>query len=301
MAEGTWILEKTENDRFPYRLQILRCGRPWLTLRVQDRWPTAGRHIFCLREARPPDESEQLIELDRVDVIAFHERGRRVSVILDRPRYKRSDFLFLTKPYKGRPGETYEQVFWLTQRSIEQHRPAFKFVAREANHEHVVRIDSNEKYPWRFPGASIERGPVGAGDYALMDGDEVLGVVERKTFDNVLADFDTMPVLHQRLAELAAYRHNALVIEASYADFLNPKKVHHYTAGFCARAIGELHALHPTLNIVFCANRKAANEWTRHFFSALSGLCQSDEIESLVSPPEPERKHRPAIRQRRAK
>jgi len=287
MAEGTWILEKTQNDRFPYRLQIVREGRPWLTLRVQDRWPTAGRHIFCLREEEPPDGTEELVELDQVDIVAFHERGRRVSVVLDRPRYKRSDFLFLTKPYKGRPGETYEQVFWLTQRSMEQHRPSFKLVAREPGHDCVVRIDSNERYPWRFPGTATERGLLAAGDYALMVGDEVLAVVERKTFDNLLADFDTMPVLHQRLAELAAHRHNAVVIEASYADFLNAKKVHHYTPGFCARAIGELHALHPSLNIVFCANRKAANEWTRHFFVALSGLRQTDETGSPTSLSDP--------------
>jgi hypothetical protein len=105
-----------------------------------------------------------------------------------------------------------------------------------------------------------------------MDGDRMLAVVERKTLDNLLADFGMMPVLHQRLAELAAYDNHALVVEASYADFLNPKKVHHYTPGFCAKAIAELYALHPALRIVFCANRKVANEWTRLFFRAIWGV-----------------------------
>jgi len=136
----------------------------------------------------------------------------------------------------------------------------------------VVRIHSNEKYPWRFPGAVIERGNIAAGDYALMDRDRMLVVVERKTLDNLLADFGMMPVLHQRLAELAAQDNHALIIEASYADFLNPNKVHHYTPSFCAKAIAELYALHPTLRIVFCANRKTASEWTRHFFTAIWGL-----------------------------
>jgi len=279
VVKGTWILERTLNTRFPYRLQILRGDRPWLVLHAQDRWPAAGRHIFCLREDKPPSPNEVLEELERVDIVAFNERGRRISVVLDRKRYKRCDFLFLKKSYKGRPGESYEQIFWLTQRSIEQHRPTFKLVLRQGKTELVVRIHSNERYPWRFPGAVTERGTVSAGDYALMDGEKMLAVVERKTLDNLLADFGTMPVLHQRLAELAAQDNHALVIEAPYADFLNPKKVHHYNPGFCAKAIAELYALHPHLRIVFCANRKVANEWTRHFFAAVWGLRQANEVQ----------------------
>ena len=276
MVKGTWILERCVSDRFPYRLQILRGDKLWLILRTQDRWPAAGRHIFCLREDEPPSPDEILEELERVDIIAFNERGRRISVVLDR---KRCDFLFLKKPYKGRPGESYEQIFWLTQRSIEQHRPAFKLVSRKGDTEMVVRIHSNEKYPWRFPSAVTERGTISAGDYALIDGDKMLAVVERKTLDNLLADFGTMPVLHQRLAEMEAQDNHALVIEAPYVDFLNPKKVHHYNPGFCAKAIAELYALHPHLRIVFCANRKVANEWTRHFFAAIWGLRQANEVQ----------------------
>ena len=227
MAKGTWILERTQNDRFPYRLQIIKGDRPWLVLRTQDHWPAAGKHIFCLREYEPPAPNEVLKELERVDIVAFHERGRRISVVLDRKLCKRCDFLFLKKSYKGRPGESYEQIFWLTQRSIEQHRPAFKLVSREDSIGLVVRIHSNERYPWRFPGAVTERGSLPSGDYALMDGDEILALVERKTLDNLLADFGMMPVLHQKLAELSAHDNHAMVIEAPYADFLNRKKVHY--------------------------------------------------------------------------
>jgi len=275
MMNGTWILEQTRNERFPYRLQIIKGGQLWLVLRTQDKWPAAGKNIFCLRENESPGPDEELVELERVDIIAFNERGRRTSVILDRKRYKRCDFLFLQKPYKGRPGESYEQIFWLTQRSIEQHRPSFKLVSRKTDGQMVVRIHGNEKYPWRFPGADTQRGVVLAGDYAVMDGDLMLAVVERKTSDNLLADFGAMPVLHQRLTELAAQDNHALVIEAPYADFLNPKKMRYYTPGFCAKAIAELYVLHPSLRIVFCANRKVANEWTRHFFTAVWNLRQA--------------------------
>jgi hypothetical protein len=81
------------------------------------------------------------------------------------------------------------------------------------------------------------RGTIPARDYALMDGDKIRAVVERKTLDNLLTDFGTMPALHQRLAELAAHDNHALVIEAPNADFLNPKKVHHYTPGFCTKPL----------------------------------------------------------------
>ena len=101
--------------------------------------------------------------------------------------------------------------------------------------------------------------------------------MERKTLDNLLADFGTMPVLHQRLAELAALDNHVLVIEASYSDFLNPKKVHHYTPSFCAKAIAELYVFHPRLRVVFCVSRKVANEWTRHFFGTLWSLEHGDE------------------------
>jgi hypothetical protein len=143
MVKETWILEQTQDDRFPYRLQICRGDKPWLSLRTQDRWPAAGRHIFCLREDEPPLPDEVFEELERIDIIAFNERGRRVSVVLDRKRYKRCDFLFLEKSYKSKPGESYEQIFWLTQRSIEQHRPAFKLVSRQALTGMVIRIHSN--------------------------------------------------------------------------------------------------------------------------------------------------------------
>jgi len=275
MAQGNWILERCASDRFPYRLQILKGDKPWFILRTQDRWPAAGKRIFCLREEELPDADEVIEELERVNVVAFHERGRRLSVVLDRRRYKRCDFLFLNKPYKGRPDESYEQIFWLTQRAMTQHRPACRLVSYSNRTVFTVRIDSTERYPWRFAGIITERAPLPIGDYALMDGDNIVAVVERKTLDNLLADFGTMPVLHQRLAELATQQNHAMVIEAPYADFLNPRKVHHYTAGFCARAIGELYALHPNLRIIFCANRKVANEWSRHYFTAVWNTGQN--------------------------
>ena len=107
-----WVLERTDNDRFPYRLQILEGGSPWLVLRAQDHWPGANQNIFCLRESEPPALDEALEEVERVDLLALQRRGPRLSMVLDRPRRKRCDFLFLERTYKNRPGASYEQIFW---------------------------------------------------------------------------------------------------------------------------------------------------------------------------------------------
>ena len=269
MASDLWILERCSNEQFPYRLQLFKEGRPWLVLRTQDRWPAANRNIFCLREKESPEPGEILEEIELVPIVVFHQRGPRLSVVLDRKRYKRCDFLFFTKSYKGRPGETYEQIFWMTQKSLQQRRPSRKLSLRHTATDFTVRIATNERYPWRFPGLQTERGSLPTGDYALVNDGDITAVVERKTLDNLLAEFGVMQVLHQKLAELAGYEHHALVVEAPYADFLNPKKVHHYTPAFCARAIAEMYALHPRLRLVFCANRKVANEWTRSYFAAV--------------------------------
>ncbi|MDP2949339.1 MAG: hypothetical protein Q8P22_07360 [Chloroflexota bacterium] len=277
MTVGLWILERCASERFPYRLQVLKGEEQWLTLRIQDRWPAANRNIFCLREKEPPEPGEVLEEVERIPVVALQRRGRRLSVVLDRKRYKRCDFLFLSKRYKGRPSEEYEQIFWQTQQSMRQRRPGARLVTARSSRNFTVRVASEERYPWRFPGSTIARGRLPIGDYALIDGETIIAVVERKTFENLLADFGVMPLLHQRLLELAAYEHHALGVEAPYEDFLTTRKVHHYTPAFCAAAIAELYAAHPGLRIVFCANRKTANEWALNYFAAVWALLRGSE------------------------
>src|SRR3990172_3075495 len=129
MAAGIWILQRSESARFPYRLRIFQKDKPWLTLGVQDRWPAAGQNIFCLREKEPPPDDGLLEEMERVPIVALQRRGPRLSVILDRPRYKRCDFLFLRKRYKDRPGQGYEQIFWQTQLSMVQRRPRVRLAS----------------------------------------------------------------------------------------------------------------------------------------------------------------------------
>lgn len=77
-------------------------------------------------------------------------------------------------------------------------------MSRQRSSEFIVRVDSNERYPWRFPDAVTERGAVPAGDYALMDGDRILAVMEGKTLDNLLSDFGMMPCYTRDWLNLAS-------------------------------------------------------------------------------------------------
>ncbi len=273
--KGLWVLEHTSDPKFPFRLRIYARGRsePMLSFFVQDRWPGSDQHIFCLRENRMAEDVVVDGEIERVPVVALQRYGRRLSVVLDRPRQKRCDFQIVERAYKhpepGAPA-TYEQIFWFTQTAMRQRRPrGVRLHSAAAVTEARVRIASDERYPWALGSFATERGPLATGDYALMEGDKVLAVVERKTFEGLLADFGRMDVLRQRFLELVAFEQHAVVIEAPYEDFLSPDKVHHWSAAFCARAIADLYALFPRLRLVFCSNRKTAAGWTRSYFAAV--------------------------------
>ena len=78
-----------------------------------------------------------------------------------------------------------------------------------------------------------------------------------------------LDAFHQVLGELEAYPYNALVIEASYPDFLDSKKLHHYSPSVMARVLADISALHPKLKVIFAHSRKGANEWCRRFFESI--------------------------------
>ena len=267
MSNTLWILESTDDTKFPYLLTIKQDETVLLRLRVQDKWPGQKGNIFCLREGNELGQ-EPTKELERVPIISLRRYGKRLAVILDRAKNKRCDFLFLKKQYKTKEGE-YEQIFWRTERALKERRPKVKLTTYTESDLTIV-IDINERYPYRFPGSNVERERLPVGDYALKNNNVIIAIVERKTFDNMLAEFGKMAAFHQQLSELETYRHAALVIEANYSDFLNSEKLQFYHPTFAAKAIAEIHALHPNLMIVFSGNRKLGKEWTYRYFSAIN-------------------------------
>lgn len=275
-----WILERTGDKKFPFRLRVEDAEERILCLHVQDRWPGPRGHIFCLRskeEIRDPVGAED--EVERIPVISLKRYGKRLAIVLDRARNKRCDFLFLTKRYKKKEGE-YEQIFWRTQRALTERRPRVKLTTGRHPALHVA-IDYNERYAWRFPGCKVSRESLPVGDYALKGETGILAVVERKTMQNLLHDFGNMAPLHHVLGELETYEYSAMVIEAHYSDFLKPKRTNPYLPSFTTKAIGELFALHPRLQIIFAGNRRLAKEWTLGFFAAIRSH-EADEPHLVV-------------------
>jgi len=264
---ASWRVERAGSARFPFRIAIEQDGRLLFAVRAQSAWPAPGGQIFCLRE-REHDPDEALELLETVPIAALARVGAKLSVTLDRPSRKRCEFLVVTKRRKDGAG-SYEQVFFRTESAIRAHRSRGR-VELAAPPELDVVIDLQERYPWRFPGARVTRRRLATGDYALVRGEEQLAVVERKTLANLLGDIGALRALHQGLAELASQKRAALVVEAQYADFLDPERTRPWPPAHVARVLAEIAALHPRLPIVFAGNRKLANHWALRWFGAVS-------------------------------
>jgi hypothetical protein len=263
-----WTVDRTAHRRFPIRIAIEQEGRLLLAVRAQSPWPGPGQQIFCLRE-RSHDPEEYLEPLERVEVAHFAQVGRKLAVVLDRPSRKRCEFLVLRRPRKG-GGEPVEQIFFRTESGIRAHRSRARVeLLPSAAPALTVAVDSGERYPWRFPGATVLRRKLAVGDYALLDGGHEVAVVERKTFDNLLVDIGSIQALHHQLEDLSRLPTAALVVEAQYGDFLAETRLEgRWPAAHVARVLAELAALHPRLPIVFAGNRKLANAWCLQFFTA---------------------------------
>lgn len=89
---ATWVVERTQDRRFPFRITIEQGGRTLLAVRAQNHWPGAGSQIFCLREAEL-DPAEALEPFERVPIAHLTRLGRKLSVTLDRAQRKRCEFL----------------------------------------------------------------------------------------------------------------------------------------------------------------------------------------------------------------
>lgn len=75
-----------------------------------------------------------------------------------------------------------QQVFCLRQHNSRGRTNLF------GEREIGIVIDSSERYPWKFANAEVRRSSLPAGDYALIHEERPAAVVERKSFDNLLAD-----------------------------------------------------------------------------------------------------------------
>lgn len=267
-----WIVHRTTNVRFPYRIRLEQDGVAILTVRAHAAWPGAGTSVFCLRE-RTLDPAEPLEPVERVPVAHLARIGRKLSVTLDRPTRKRCEFLKVLKPAPD-GGERHEQFFLRTEAAARAHRTKGAVELVPATALDVV-VDAREPYPWAFPGARVTQRRLPVGDYALLLDDRVVAVAERKTLENLLTDLAAVKGLHQQLAELGGYPHAAFVVEGTYADLGDPKRIGPWSATHLLRAVAELTVLHPRVQVVFAGNRKLGNVWTQRWFAAIGGAART--------------------------
>lgn len=262
-----WIMFKQENERFPFRLCIEEQPDDFLVLSVQERWPGPGKKIFCAPDGRCRENALPAeVPLETCNIVDVQRYGRKMNIILDRKIKKRCWFIFLKKEYKMRPGEVYDQIFWITQSSAAARRPGAYIPRVKEGTPCEIIIDRRERYPYKFDYAHTERENLPVGDYALKIEGKTVAVVERKTLINFLHEISAYDVFEACLQELATYSYKAVVFESPYSDFLNPKKIKPYRASYVADIISDLAVTFPGIQFVFCPNRKFAREWTHRWF-----------------------------------
>lgn len=279
-----WLVYPNDNVRFPYRLLIEHESGRFLNYEVQDSWPGPGRSIFCI--ARPelsePGLPAGTEPADCCNILTLKRFGRKLTVLLDRKNRKRSWFITVERESKTTPGKKYQQTFWITQSSAAAHRGGAYLSNRGRDRDIAIVKDSRERYGYNFGAREVEKAALPVGDYALRDAaGEILAVVERKTREQFLGDVATLEVLKARLLEMTSrYRYAALVVEATYADLVDPKKNRFYSGGFIADIIADLHAGLPGLQVVFCTNRKFAREWVERYFARIAHIENPPETTS---------------------
>jgi hypothetical protein len=276
-----WIVERTQDARFPFRISIEQNGRALLTVRAQSAWPGAGTQVFCLRETER-DPAETLVPHERVPLAHLDRIGRKLALTLDRAQRKRCEFLKIERPFKNKPG-TYEQIFLRTEAAARAHKSSARTELGAHDGLDVV-VDSTERYAWKFPAARVVRRKLPVGDYALLRDERPVAIAERKTLENFLGDLAELKGLHQQLSELAAYPHAALVLEFQYADLGNPAKLARWSAAHVQRVVAELAVLFPRVQPIFAGNRKLANLWTQRWFATVAAALAQPVPQSVREP-----------------
>lgn len=277
---GLFLVHRRDHARFPYRIELRWQGRTILVVSTDSPWPGAKGNVFALRNNEPvPEEAP----VESVPILSLAQRGALIEITLDRAQRKRCNFLCVTKAAKG-SGATYEQIFFRTNDAMKAHHTR-GHVHTKANARLDIVVDTRERYPWTFPEHEVRRRALPVGDYALLDREDIVAVVERKSFDDAKSALAEFQVFSARLTEMAPYRHAALVVEAQYGDFLIPERVAPMSVAVVARKIAALEAGHPRVRLVFAGNRAMATHWTARYFEAVvTAASKPESVQSLELP-----------------
>lgn len=252
----TVVRNPEEHSKLPFLIRLPLASGP-LVLKAAAAWPRTAK-VYCHRAEGWPERPEIVEE---APVRSCVRRGAAIDLVLDRARENRSQLVFTT--LHGREG-----IFWQTPRTTRNSRPTVRVPARRASglSEVAIAVDSRERYPYRFSAqqASSYRRALPAGDYGVELDSVLVAVVERKSVAD-LAKSLVDGSLTYALAELATLERAALVVEDRYGAIF---KLEHVPPGFVADLLGALQVRYPQVPIVFCDNRKLAEEWTFRFLGA---------------------------------
>jgi len=265
-----WLLYKTNEEKFPYKIYLEEKPNEFLILKVQARWPGPGKKIFCISEGYLHQEKiEDTEPVEECNIILFKRFGKKLNLILDRKTKRRCWFIFLKKEYKTRPGDYYEQIFWITQSAMKM-RGAGAYIPQGGKKEQMeIIIDQRERYPYKFTNALTKRENLPVGDYALIKDKKIIAVSEKKTMDNFLHEIRGYDIFKSSLEELKQYKYKAVIFDSPYSDFINPKKNLFYRPSYTADILADLYVNFPEIQFMFFENRKLANEWLYRWFKRI--------------------------------
>jgi hypothetical protein len=184
VAGATFLIARDPDpdSTLPYLLSVPLEGG--VKLKAKERWPATAR-VYCHPVDQWPPGAEVLEE---VAVRHCARRGRAIDLTLDRARNNRSQFVF-TEPHPGRMGGR-SMIFWQTAKTAQRARPGQRAPARRPWGLDALRIDvdTRERYPYRFSDRPVEckRRTLPCGDYGVTTDDRLIGVVERKTLEDLI-------------------------------------------------------------------------------------------------------------------
>lgn len=249
-------LNPEEESSLPYLLEIPIEGG--MILKAREPWPSSSR-VYCHPWQGPwPEEAEILEE---VPVRHCARRGPAIDIVLERGQRNRAQFVYTE--VRARPA-----IFWQTRKVARAARPGVRVPARKAAGlgSFTIEVDTRERYPYKFTGRKVEteRVALTAGDYAVRSGERLVAAVERKKEEGLAASLSDGS-LGFVMGELAALPAACVVVEGTYASLFKVPKA---TPGWLPEVLATLQVRYPGVPIVFCENRKLAEEYAYRFLAA---------------------------------
>jgi len=251
----------------PYLLR-LPLPRP-VVLKARETWPRTAK-VYCHRADGWPADADIV---ERVPVRSCTTRGPAVDLVLDRGRENRSQLVF-TRLKGGR-----EAIFWQSPRTAKKARPGVRTPTARASGrtELEITVDSGERYPYRFASqqATTTRSRLRCGDYGVHSGGRLVGVVERKSLEDLARSLVDGRLAGQ-LSELATVPRAGVVVEERYSKLFRLPFVQ---PGFVADLLARVQVRWPSVPVFFAETRPLAEEWTFRFLGAcLAEQSGADQV-----------------------